>query len=53
MQLSDALFGGSDGYVLKPAALGAGDSGKLDRGKKKRLRLHIVGASDVPIPDSL
>jgi phosphatidylinositol phospholipase C delta len=50
MQLNEALFSGSDGYVLKPAALRAGGNGKLDTGKKKRLRLHIGGATDVPVP---
>ncbi|KAE9378398.1 PLC-like phosphodiesterase [Stipitochalara longipes BDJ] len=51
MQLNEALFSGSDGYVLKPAALRADGSGKLSTGKLKRLRLHIAGASDLPIPD--
>lgn len=50
MQLNEALFAGSDGYVLKPAALRAGGSGKLDSGKKKHLRVHIAGATDVPVP---
>jgi len=51
MQLNEALFSGSDGYVLKPAALRAGGNGKLSTGKMKKLRLHIAGASDVPLPD--
>jgi phosphatidylinositol phospholipase C, delta len=51
MQLNEALFSGSDGYVLKPAALRAGGSGKLSTGKMKKLRLRIAGASDVPLPD--
>ncbi|TLD29547.1 Phosphoinositide phospholipase C [Venturia nashicola] len=50
MQLNEALFNGSDGYVLKPAALRAGGDGKLTTGRKKRLRLHVAGASDVPVP---
>ncbi|USW53617.1 Putative C2 domain, phosphatidylinositol-specific phospholipase C, X domain, C2 domain superfamily [Septoria linicola] len=50
MQLNEALFAGTDGYVLKPAALRAGGSGKLDSGKKKHLRMHVAGATDVPIP---
>jgi phosphatidylinositol phospholipase C delta len=50
MQLNEALFSGSDGFVLKPAALREGGSGKLSTGKTKRLRLHIAGASDVPVP---
>jgi phosphatidylinositol phospholipase C delta len=51
MQLNEALFSGSDGYVLKPAALRAGGNGKLSTGKMKKLRLHIAGASNVPLPD--
>jgi phosphatidylinositol phospholipase C, delta len=51
MQLNEALFSGSDGYVLKPAALRAGGNGELSTGKMKKLRLHIAGASDVPLPD--
>jgi len=47
MQLNEALFSGSDGYVLKPAALRADGSGKLSTGKMKKLHLHIAGASDV------
>lgn len=50
MQLNEALFSGSDGYVLKPAALRLGGNGKLSTGRMKRLRLHIAGASDVPAP---
>jgi phosphatidylinositol phospholipase C delta len=50
MQLNEALFNGSDGFVLKPAALRAGGDGKLSTGRKKRLRLHVAGASDVPVP---
>lgn len=51
MQINEALFSGSDGYVLKPAALRAGGDGKLNTGRKKKLYLHIAGASDVPIPE--
>ena len=52
MQLNEALFSGSDGYVLKPSALRAGGSGALSTGKQKSLRLHVAGASEVPIlPD--
>ncbi|CAK1357070.1 1-phosphatidylinositol 4,5-bisphosphate phosphodiesterase zeta-1 [Cercospora beticola] len=50
MQLNEALFSGSDGYVLKPAALRSGGSGKLSTGRKKHLRLHVAGATDVPVP---
>lgn len=52
MQLNEALFAGTDGYVLKPAALRAGGSGVLNPrdGKKRRLKLRIVGASNIPVP---
>lgn len=50
MQLNGALFNGSDGFVLKPAALRAGGDGKLTTGRKRKLRLHVAGASDVPVP---
>ena len=49
-QLNEALFSGSDGYVLKPAALRAGGTGHLNMGEKVKLRLHIGGATDVPLP---
>jgi phosphatidylinositol phospholipase C delta len=49
-QLNEALFSGSDGFVLKPAALRAGGSGKLGTGKKIKLRLHVGGASNIPLP---
>lgn len=48
-QLNDALFAGSDGYILKPAALRQGGDGVLATGKKKRLRLHVGGATEVPL----
>lgn len=48
-QLNEALFSGSDGYILKPAALRAGGSGKLDSGRTKKLRLHVAGATDIPL----
>ncbi|KAF8852437.1 putative 1-phosphatidylinositol-4,5-bisphosphate phosphodiesterase 1 [Acephala macrosclerotiorum] len=53
MQLNEALFSGTDGYVLKPDALRHGGSGKLSTGRKKKLRLHVAGASDVPVPEGL
>jgi phosphatidylinositol phospholipase C delta len=49
-QINEALFAGSGGYVLKPAALRAGGSGDLSTGRRKKLRLHIAGATDVPLP---
>ncbi|KAM5347690.1 hypothetical protein ACJ41O_007514 [Fusarium nematophilum] len=48
-QLNEALFSGTDGYVLKPAALRAGGSGKLNTGRTKKLRLHVAGATDIPL----
>ncbi|KAI8630485.1 1-phosphatidylinositol-4,5-bisphosphate phosphodiesterase [Xylariaceae sp. FL1651] len=50
MQLNEAMFSGTEGYVLKPAALRAGGSGRLNTGRRKKLRLHIAGASEVPVP---
>lgn len=57
-QLNDALFSGSEGYILKPAALRSGGDGQILTGKKKRLLLHVAGATDIPVdedrePDSL
>lgn len=49
LQVNEALFTGSDGYVLKPAALRHGGNGKLSTGKSKKLQLHIAGATDVPV----
>lgn len=49
VQLNDALFNGTPGYVLKPAALRAGGSGDLRTGRTKRLRVHVAGATDVPL----
>lgn len=50
MQINEALFAGSGGYVLKPAALRAGGNGNILTGRRKRLRLHVAGATDVPLP---
>jgi phosphatidylinositol phospholipase C delta len=49
-QLNEALFSGSNGYVLKPAALRGGGNGVLNTGRRKKLRLHVAGATDVPLP---
>ncbi|KAH8680649.1 putative 1-phosphatidylinositol-4,5-bisphosphate phosphodiesterase 1 [Xylariales sp. PMI_506] len=49
LQLNEALFSGTDGYVLKPPALRSGGSGKPDAGKKLRLFLHVAGATNVPV----
>ncbi|KAI0000591.1 PLC-like phosphodiesterase [Xylariaceae sp. FL0662B] len=51
MQINEALFSGTEGFVLKPAALRAGGYGRLSTGRRKRLRLHVAGASDVPVPE--
>ncbi|KAF1970708.1 PLC-like phosphodiesterase [Bimuria novae-zelandiae CBS 107.79] len=50
-QLNEALFAGSGGYVLKPAPLRLGGDGNLNTGLRKRLRLHVAGATDVPLPE--
>jgi len=51
MQLNDALFYGTSGFVLKPDALRAGGDGVLLTGRRKKiLRLIVGGATDVPIP---
>lgn len=50
MQLNEALFSGTDGYVLKPASLRSGGDGSTTTGQKKRLRVHVAGATDVPLP---
>ena len=49
-QLNEALFSGSNGYVLKPAPLRLGGTGILNTGQRKTLRLHVAGATDIPVP---
>ncbi|PHH73425.1 hypothetical protein CDD80_3827 [Ophiocordyceps camponoti-rufipedis] len=49
--LNDALFNGSNGYVLKPTALRPGGSGILGSGRRRKLRLYVAGATDVPLPE--
>lgn len=52
MQLNDALFAGTAGYVLKPAALRPDGSGELRSStRRKILRLRVAGATAVPLPD--
>ncbi|KAI0905381.1 PLC-like phosphodiesterase [Ustulina deusta] len=51
MQLNEAMFSGTEGFVLKPAALRAGGSGQLNTGRRKKLRLHVAGASNIPVPE--
>ena len=48
-QINEALFSGSDGYILKPAALRAGGSGQGNTGRRRKLRLHVGGATDIPL----
>ncbi|KAK0614724.1 phosphoinositide-specific phospholipase C [Immersiella caudata] len=51
MQLNDALFSGTSGFVLKPDALRADGDGVLLTGQRKKvLRLTVGGATDVPVP---
>jgi phosphatidylinositol phospholipase C delta len=50
MQLNEALFTGTDGYVLKPPCLRQGNTTINQPTKKKRLRLEVGGATDIPIP---
>lgn len=52
MQVNEAMFDGTDGYVLKPAALRAGGSGSPTTGRRKRLRLRAAGATDLPTPEA-
>ncbi|BEI89779.1 uncharacterized protein CcaverHIS019_0211410 [Cutaneotrichosporon cavernicola] len=47
MQLNEALFYGTDGYVLKPSYRRHGATGKPS-GRKKRLTLRVAGATDIP-----
>lgn len=51
MQLNEALFAGSDGYVLKPEGLRHGGRGVANTGRKKKLILHVAGATNVPVPE--
>ncbi|KAI0889385.1 PLC-like phosphodiesterase [Annulohypoxylon maeteangense] len=53
MQINEALFSGTDGYVLKPAALRAGGSMNINTGRRKRLLLHVAGATDLPVPEGV
>lgn len=48
MQLNEALFAGSDGYVLKPSYL-VGAGGEEPKGKLK-IKLEIAGGTDLPCP---
>ncbi|KAK4149988.1 PLC-like phosphodiesterase [Chaetomidium leptoderma] len=48
MQLNHALFAGTAGYVLKPAAL---RFGALSQPPRKTLRLRVAGATDIALPN--
>ena len=50
MQLNEAMFDGTDGYVLKPPPLRIGGTGVPLKHRKKKLRLHAAGATDIPTP---
>ncbi|GAB1734015.1 hypothetical protein NU195Hw_g6707t1 [Hortaea werneckii] len=51
MQLNEALFSGSAGYVLKPSALRTGGNGDLSStSRRRKLTLHVAGATSIPLP---
>ncbi|RMX99509.1 hypothetical protein D0868_09505 [Hortaea werneckii] len=51
MQLNEALFSGSAGYVLKPSALRSGGTGDLSStSRRRKLTLHVAGATAIPLP---
>jgi phosphatidylinositol phospholipase C delta len=51
MQLNEALFAGTAGYILKPDALRFGGDGVLSsHAPRKTLRLQVAGATGVPLP---
>ncbi|KIV96553.1 hypothetical protein PV10_00403 [Exophiala mesophila] len=50
MQINEALFSDTDGYVLKPGPLRAGGTGVLSS-RKRRVTLHVGGATDIPVPE--
>ncbi|KAI7679543.1 hypothetical protein KC319_g2699 [Hortaea werneckii] len=51
MQLNEALFSGSAGYVLKPSALRSGGNGDLSStSRRRKLTLHVAGATSIPLP---
>lgn len=49
MQINEALFTGTEGYVLKPPSLRQDGLGNRPSGKV-RLELEVFGASDLPVP---
>lgn len=50
MQLNEAMFDGTDGYVLKPPPLRIGGTGVPLKHRRKKLRVHVAGATDIPAP---
>ncbi|KAK3949883.1 1-phosphatidylinositol-4,5-bisphosphate phosphodiesterase [Pseudoneurospora amorphoporcata] len=61
MQINEAMFAGTEGYVLKPSWLRPNNSAMVGdiqeyreqvrrTRRRKRLRLVVAGASDVPVP---
>merc|ERR1711939_334612 len=51
MQLNEALFSGSACYVLKPSALRTGGNGDLSStSRRRKLTLHVAGATSIPLP---
>ena len=48
MQLNEAMFAGTDGFVLKPGPL-RGEGAVEPR--KKKLRLRVAGATGIPLPE--
>ncbi|PWN31796.1 PLC-like phosphodiesterase [Meira miltonrushii] len=51
MQINEALFAGTDGYVLKPPYLRKDGSGQAPKGQKVQLTLEIAGATDLAVPE--
>ncbi|KAK4221185.1 PLC-like phosphodiesterase [Podospora fimiseda] len=49
LQLNEALFAGTAGYVLKPAGLRAGGE-RTKHFKRRKLKLHVAGATEIPLP---
>jgi len=60
MQLNEALFTSTEGYVLKPASLRHSRKTTYinqfhpttNSPKKRRLRVHVAGATAIPIPST-
>jgi phosphatidylinositol phospholipase C delta len=50
VQMNNALFAGSNGWVLKPAELRKDETGAKERTGKVKLRVEVKGATNLPIP---